>query len=98
MNEFGSLERIDLRKAWANEASQFTPWVAENLKVFSMGTNYERRAFTRLFVRKIDLDPDNGNILMHLFSCPPWFNLQKTETPASNETGVRFNFGSGDRI
>jgi hypothetical protein len=31
MVSFGNLERVDLRKAWANEAAQFTPWVAENL-------------------------------------------------------------------
>jgi len=31
VDQFGSLERVDLRVAWANEASQFTPWVAANL-------------------------------------------------------------------
>ncbi|MCK4538775.1 MAG: DUF4268 domain-containing protein [Candidatus Krumholzibacteria bacterium] len=31
MSDFGDLERVDLREAWANEATQFTPWVAENL-------------------------------------------------------------------
>lgn len=28
-----SLTGVDLRQAWANEASQFTPWVAENLNL-----------------------------------------------------------------
>jgi len=27
----GSLTKVDLRQAWANEAAQFTPWVADNL-------------------------------------------------------------------
>ena len=29
--EFGELRRLDVRKVWANEASDFTPWLAENL-------------------------------------------------------------------
>ena len=33
MKDFGTLERVDLRTAWANEAKQFTPWVAENLEI-----------------------------------------------------------------
>ena len=32
ISELGTLESDDLRKAWANEASDFTPWLAENLE------------------------------------------------------------------
>ena len=28
---FGELENIDLRKGWSNEATVFTPWLADNL-------------------------------------------------------------------
>ena len=35
MLELGRLERVDLRDAWKNEATDFTPWLAEpgNLKL-----------------------------------------------------------------
>ena len=29
--EFGELRRLDVRKVWPNEASDFTPWLGENL-------------------------------------------------------------------
>ncbi len=31
----GKMERLDLRHAWKNEASDFTPWLAENLSLMS---------------------------------------------------------------
>ena len=31
--EFGKLEHLDLRLAWNNEASNFTPWLADNIQV-----------------------------------------------------------------
>ena len=33
--EFGTLETIPLRKAWPNEAKNFTPWLADNLELLS---------------------------------------------------------------
>lgn len=33
--EFGKLEDIDLRNAWSNETSDFTPWLADNLEWLS---------------------------------------------------------------
>lgn len=33
--QFGSLESIPLRKAWPNEARDFTPWLAENLELLT---------------------------------------------------------------
>ncbi len=31
MNDLGTLERVNIRTVWENEASNFTPWLAENL-------------------------------------------------------------------
>jgi hypothetical protein len=31
MPQFGVLKRVDLREVWSKEASEFTPWLAENL-------------------------------------------------------------------
>jgi hypothetical protein len=31
MNDLGSLKRLDPREIWSKEASEFTPWLAENL-------------------------------------------------------------------
>ncbi len=39
MVDFGSLERVNLRDAWAREASQFTPWVARNLELLGNAVN-----------------------------------------------------------
>lgn len=33
--ELGTLERVDVRKAWTHEAHKFTPWLAENLSRLS---------------------------------------------------------------
>ena len=31
MPDLGKIERVDLRDVWPNEASDFTPWLAENI-------------------------------------------------------------------
>ena len=33
--KLGTLERVDVRKAWAHEAYNFTPWLAQNLSRLS---------------------------------------------------------------
>jgi hypothetical protein len=43
--EFGKLEYLDLRLAWNNEASNFTPWLADNIQVLGdvLGLELELR-------------------------------------------------------
>jgi len=65
-------------------------------QVLAGGTNEEKRAFARLFVKRIEVDPDTGDILMHLFSRPPVHAI--TRTPASVETGVRIGLVAGARF
>jgi len=55
--------------------------------VLSVGARDERRRFTRLFVKETELEPDTGDILMHLFGRPPV--PSSVQTPTSKETGVR---------
>ena len=62
-------------------------------EVFEAGTQEEKRQFVRLFVKKIDLNPDTGDILMHLFGRPPLHASR--QTPASGETGVRIRLVAG---
>ena len=66
-------------------------------EVFAQGTNEERRDFARLFVQKIEVDPDTGDVLMHLFSRPPVpvSRDDHKKTPASEETGVRIGLVAG---
>ena len=46
MAELGRIEIVDLRSVWANEAKDFTPWLAENLSLLGdeMGLTLEHRA------------------------------------------------------
>ena len=62
-------------------------------EVFAEGTNEEKRAFARLFMKRIDVEPDTGDVWMHLFSRPP--ALAQKRTPASRETGVRIGVVAG---
>lgn len=66
-------------------------------QVFAQGTNEERRAFARLFVQRIEVDPDTGDVMMHLFSRPPVPVSRggHKKTPASAETGVRIGLVAG---
>ena len=63
------------------------------VEVFSTGTPEEKRQYAHLFVKKIEVDPDTGDILMHLFSRPPF--LAQKGKPASEETGFRIGVVAG---
>ena len=62
--------------------------------VFSYGTRTEKRQFARLFVKSIELNPNSGEIDMHLFSRPPAM-MPKRKTPASEKAGVPFGLVAG---
>ena len=66
-------------------------------EVFAQGTNEEKRAFARVFVQKIEVDPDTGEVLMHMFSRPPvpMSRGGHKRTPASEETGVQIGMVAG---
>ena len=55
--------------------------------VLAAGARDERRQFARLFVKKMEFEPDTGDVLTHLFARPPL--PASKQTPASKETGVR---------
>ena len=50
-------------------------------EVISCGTHSEKREFTRLFMKQIDLNPDTGDIQMHLYSRPPELLTQNMVHP-----------------
>lgn len=62
-------------------------------EVFSAGTPEEKRRYARLFVKRIEVAPDTGDILMHMFSRPPF--LAQKGKPASEETGFRIGMVAG---
>jgi hypothetical protein len=66
-------------------------------EVFAQGTNEEKRDSARLFVQRIEVDPDTGDVLMHLHSRPPVPVSRggHKRTPASAEMGVRIGMVAG---
>ena len=66
MNDFGRLQRVELRQGWLSEAQHFTPWLAldDNLALLSetLGIDLELEAQERadiLCKDTADADPTN---------------------------------------
>ena len=62
-------------------------------EAFAQGSNEEKRTFARLFVKSIEVDPGTGDVMMHLFSRPPF--LAQKGKPACAETGFRIGLVAG---
>ena len=46
-------------------------------EVFAGGTPEEKRQYARLFVKKIEVTPDTGDVLMHIFSRHPGISTNR---------------------
>lgn len=59
--DFGKLESVELRRGWANEATDFTPWLAENLDSLSdaIGVSLE------LVGQEVGVEEFRADILAH---------------------------------
>ena len=62
-NTLGKLERVDLRRAWAHEARNFTPWLSENLDQLSNELGIERLELEGTEVR---VDPFYADIVARI--------------------------------
>ena len=63
--------------------------------IMESGTPSERREFARLFMQGIELDPDKGEVLMHMYCLPPGLKSSKKRRPASVETGSSIGLVAG---
>lgn len=41
MPDFGELRNLDLREVWPNEATSFTPWLADNIAALGKAIGLE---------------------------------------------------------
>lgn len=64
-------------------------------RTFEFGTNEEKRELVRLFVKKVELNPETGDIAIRLLSRPPGLMMRKRRTPARRETGVPIGLVAG---
>ena len=66
-------------------------------EVFARGTNEEKRTVARCFVKKIEVDPDTGNVLMYLFSRPPAATIPQKSigTPPKSRASIGLVAGAG---
>ena len=62
-------------------------------EVLAHGTNAEKRALARLFLKQIEVAPDTGDLWIHLYSRPP--ALAQTTDSAPTEAGLRIGLVAG---
>ena len=64
-------------------------------RTFSFGSEEEKREFVRLLVKRVQLNPDTGDIAIRLLSRPPGVMMRKRRTPVRRETGVPIGLVAG---
>lgn len=64
-------------------------------EAFATGSNAQRRAIARVFVRKVEVDLDTGDVWIHIIGLPPVMAKpgKQKRTPAF--AGVRIGMGAG---
>ena len=64
-------------------------------EAFAQGTNEERRAFARVFVKKIEVDPESADIWMYLVSRPPALIQKRTSAGLTADVRIGLVAGAG---
>jgi len=60
-NQLGRLEKVDLRHIWANESSEFTPWLAKEDNLMLLGETIGIQL--QLEAQEKDVGPFRADIL-----------------------------------
>ncbi len=63
MTDLGTLDSVDLREVWQNEASDFTPWLAKNLDL--LGDTLQMDIDTEDVVTEVRVGKYSADILCH---------------------------------
>ena len=63
MTDLGTLDSVDLREVWQNEASDFTPWLAKNLDL--LGDTLQMDIDTEDVVTEVSVGKYSADILCH---------------------------------
>ena len=63
MTDLGTLDSVDLQEVWQNEASNFTPWLAENLDL--LGDTLQMDIDTEDVVTEVSVGKYSADILCH---------------------------------